>query len=154
MTCICVLTAFRPSFPHLETLKKNIGKLNSLTVRKKKKKKIPTDRPNFQILVGWGQHNNFFFGLRRSCKHLVIQIYQKGNDHLAWDETISAATPLYTVWQWRFYPIVKTCKKWVMTLSSLMAMYSVMRDIPDARNVPIERGWVALYLYATGKFSN
>ena len=35
MTCICVLTAFRPSFPHLETLKKNIGKLNSLTVRKK-----------------------------------------------------------------------------------------------------------------------
>ena len=32
-------------FPHLETEKKNIGKLNSLTVRKKKK--IPTDRPNF-----------------------------------------------------------------------------------------------------------
>ena len=64
MTCICVLTAFRPSFPHLETLKKNIGKLNSLTVRKKKKKKkkkSPTDRPNFSILVGWGQHNNFFF---------------------------------------------------------------------------------------------
>ena len=39
----------------------------------------------------------------------------------------------YTVWQWCFYPIVKTCKKWVMTLSSSMAMYSVMRDIPDAR---------------------
>ena len=35
-----------------------------------------------------------------------------------------------------------------------MAMYSVMRDIPDARNVPMERGWVALYLYATCKFSN
>ena len=33
-TCICVLTAFRPSFPHLKLLK-NIGKLNSLTVRKK-----------------------------------------------------------------------------------------------------------------------
>ena len=28
---ICVLTAFCPRFPHLETLKKNIGKLNSLT---------------------------------------------------------------------------------------------------------------------------
>ena len=41
-----------------------------------------------------------------------------------------------------------------MTLSSLMAMYSVMRDIPDARKVPMERGWVALYLYATCKFSN
>ena len=39
----------------------------------------------------------------------------------------------YTVCQWGFYPIVKTCKKWVMTLSSSMAMYSVMRDIPDAR---------------------
>ena len=33
--------------------------------------------------------------IRRSCKHLVIQIYQRGNDHLAWDETISAATPLH-----------------------------------------------------------
>ena len=33
-------------------------------------------------------------------------------------------------------------------------MYSVMRDIPDARKVPMERGWVALYLYATCKFSN
>ena len=60
----------------------------------------------------------------------------------------------YTVCQWGFYPIVKTCKKWVMTLSSSMAMYSVMRDIPDARKVPIERGWVALRLYATCKFSN
>ena len=53
-----------PEFSPFRNLKKNIGKLNSLTVRKKKKKKkkIPTDRPNFQILVGWGQHNNFFFG--------------------------------------------------------------------------------------------
>ena len=41
-----------------------------------------------------------------------------------------------------------------MTLSSSLAMYSVMRDIPDARKVPMERGWVALYLYATCKFSN
>ena len=51
-------------------------------------------------------------------------------------------------------PITKTCKKWVMTLSSSMAMYSFMRDIPDARKVPMERGWVALYLYATCNFSN
>ena len=28
-----------------------------------------------------------------------------------------------------FYPIHKTCKKWKMTLSSSMAMYSVMHDI-------------------------
>ena len=53
MTYICVLTAFRPSFPHLETLKKILENSTlSLYVKKKKKKKIPTDRPNFQILVG------------------------------------------------------------------------------------------------------
>ena len=40
-----------PEFSPFRNFKKNIGKLNSLTVRKKKKK-IPTDRPNFQILVG------------------------------------------------------------------------------------------------------
>ena len=35
-------------FPHLETLKKKYWKLNSLTVRKKKKKKNPEpDWPNF-----------------------------------------------------------------------------------------------------------
>ena len=39
-----------PEFSPFRNFKKNIGKLNSLTVRKKKKKS--TDRPNFQILVG------------------------------------------------------------------------------------------------------
>ena len=58
------------------------------------------------------------------------------------------------VWQWRFYPIRKTCKKWKMTLSSSMTMYSVMHDIHNARRVPVERGWVALYTHATGTFSN
>ena len=53
----CILPEFSP----FRNFKKNIGKLNSLTVRKKKKKKKNPDRPNFQILVGWGQHNNFFF---------------------------------------------------------------------------------------------
>ena len=54
----CILPEFSP----FRNFLKNIGKLNSLTVRKKKKKKkILTDRPNFQILVGWGQHNFFFF---------------------------------------------------------------------------------------------
>ena len=55
---IRVLTAFRPSFPHLETLKKI---LENSTLSWYVKKKKSTDRPNFQILVGWGQHNNFFF---------------------------------------------------------------------------------------------
>ena len=38
-----------PEFSPFRNFKKNIGKLNSLTVRKKLKKfkKIPTDRPNF-----------------------------------------------------------------------------------------------------------
>ena len=47
---ICVLTAFRLSFPHLETLKKILE--NSTLSRYGKKKKKSTDRPNFQILVG------------------------------------------------------------------------------------------------------
>ena len=41
-----------------------------------------------------------------------------------------------------------------MTLSSPMAMYSVLRDIPDARKVPMERGLVALHLYITCTFSS
>ena len=69
---ICVLTAFRPSFPHLETLKKNIGKLNSLTVRKKKKKKSwPT--PIFKFWSGEGNITIFFFGLMgETCYNKVI----------------------------------------------------------------------------------
>ena len=52
-----------PEFSPFRNFKKNIGKLNSLTVRKKKKKKKksrPTD-PIFKFMVGWGQHNIFFF---------------------------------------------------------------------------------------------
>ena len=57
---MCVLTAFHPSFPHLETLKK-ILENSTLSRYVKKNIKKSTDRPNFQILVGWGQHNIFFF---------------------------------------------------------------------------------------------
>ena len=64
MTCICVLTAFRWSFPPFRNFKKNIGKLNSLKERKKKKKKkIPTDRPNFKFWSGEGNITFFFLGL-------------------------------------------------------------------------------------------
>ena len=41
---VCVLTAFRPSFPHLETLKK-ILENSTLSRYVKKKKKKSTDRP-------------------------------------------------------------------------------------------------------------
>ena len=76
--------------------------------------------------------------------------FQKRNDQLAWDVTISAAIQLHcmAMSQWRFYPIRKTCKKWKLTLSSSMAIYSVMRDIHDA----MERRWVAFYV--TCKCSN
>ena len=53
------------------------------------------------------------------------------------------------VWQWAwwgFYPIHKTCRKWDMTLSSSMSVYSVMHDIYDSRRVPMERWWVALLI--------
>ena len=43
---------------------------------------------------------------------------------------------------------------WHCHLQWQCTMYSVMRDIPDARKVPMERGWVALYWYATCKFLN
>ena len=35
----------------------------------------------------------------------------------------------YTVCQWHFYPIVKTCKKWVMTLSSSMDRLLCLNNI-------------------------
>ena len=73
-----------PEFSPFRNFKKNIGKLNSLTVRKKKKKKkkkkIPTDRPNFQILVGWGQHKFFFFGLISGWK------MKKQENIKSWDQ--------------------------------------------------------------------
>ena len=73
---------------------------------------------------------------RRSCKHLAIQNFSRKEmiTSFTWHEMRQFQQPHhYTVCQWGFYPIVKTCKNWVMTLSSSMAMYSVMRDIPDAR---------------------
>ena len=47
---------------------------------------------------------------------------------LAWDEIISAATPLHYL-AMMLSSNYQTCKKWIMTLSSSMAMYSLMRDI-------------------------
>ena len=52
-----------PEFSPFRNFKKNIGKLNSLTVRKKKKKIIPTD-PIFKFWSGEGNISFFFFGLR------------------------------------------------------------------------------------------
>ena len=51
-----------PNFPYLETLKKIIGKLNSLTVRKKNKNK--KNRPTDPIFKFWSGESNitiFFF---------------------------------------------------------------------------------------------
>ena len=51
-----------PEFSPFRNFKKSIGKLNSLTVRKKKKKKSrPTD-PIFKFWSGEGNITFFFFG--------------------------------------------------------------------------------------------
>ena len=72
---------------------------------------------------------------------------------ITWHEMWQSLQPHHCiVWQWRVHHIRKTCKTWKLTLSSSMASYSVMHDIHDARRVPMERGWVALY--ATYKYSN
>ena len=72
---------------------------------------------------------------RRSCKHLVVQISRK--DMITWHEMWQSLQPHHCiVWRWSFYQIRKTCK---ITLPSSMAMYSVMRDIHDARMVLMER---------------
>ena len=97
---------------------------------------------------------------RRSCKYLAIQNFpeRKWSPHspgMRWDNFSSHTITLFV--NGAFIQLSKLAKSgsWHnLTLSSSMAMYSVMRDIPDARKVPIERGWVALHLYATCKFSN
>ena len=62
MTCICVLTAFRPSFPHLETLKKILENSTlSRYVKKKKKKKKNPDRPTQFFYFGRVRGNITFF---------------------------------------------------------------------------------------------
>ena len=60
----CILPEFSP----FRNFKKNIGKLNSLTVRKKKKKKKKkkksrTTDPIFKFWSGEGNITIFFFGL-------------------------------------------------------------------------------------------
>ena len=50
-----------PKFSPFRNFKKILENSTLSRYVKKKNKKKSTDRPNFQILVGWGQHNNFFF---------------------------------------------------------------------------------------------
>ena len=57
---ICVLTAFRPSFPHLETKKKILENSTRSRYVKKKKKNWPTD-PIFKFWLGEGNITIFFF---------------------------------------------------------------------------------------------
>ena len=62
MTCIYMrFDCIPPEFSPFRNFKKNIGKLNSLTVSKKKKKKSrPTD-PIFKFWSGEGNITIFFF---------------------------------------------------------------------------------------------
>ena len=74
MTCICALTAFRPSFPHLETLKKILenSTLSRYVKKKKKKKSRPTD-PIFKFWSGEGNITIFFFLPKPCTLHLVFR---------------------------------------------------------------------------------
>ena len=82
MTCICVLTAFRPSFPHLETLKKILENSTlSRYVKKKKKKKNP-DRPTDPIFKFWSGEGNitiFFFWpyMKPTCVFVALGIKRR-----------------------------------------------------------------------------
>ena len=61
---ICVLTAFCPSFPHLETLKKILENSTLSRYVKKKKKKKKKSRPTDPIFKFWSGEGNitiFFF---------------------------------------------------------------------------------------------
>ena len=93
----------------------------------------PTNHYQKQILITCNDHPNFW--MQFQCvmfnnKTLIHLNYQ-------WQHSLHVSCdPI---------PITKTYKKWDMTLSSWMAMNSVMRDIHDARMVPMEKGWVALY---------
>ena len=89
---------------------------------------------------------------RRSCKHLVVQISTK--EIITWHEMWQSLQPHHCiVWQWGFYLIHKTCKKWKWHCH---LQWQCTRSCVtyDARRVPMERGWVALYLYATCRYSN
>ena len=70
---ICVLTAFRPSFPHLETNKKileNSTLSGFLKKKKKKKKNRPTD-PIFRFWSGEGNITIFFLPYKASNRNVL-----------------------------------------------------------------------------------
>ena len=111
MTCICVLTAFRPSFPHLETLKKILENSTlSRYVKKKKKKKKNPDRPTqfFKFWSGEGNITIFFFWascylnlilkhsdtLQKKIEWIIHSIYGVKKFHSLRSEFHSILTPV------------------------------------------------------------
>ena len=90
---ICVLTAFRPSFPHLETLKKILENSTLSRYVKKKKKSRPTD-PIFKFWSGEGNITFFFFwpkailGTTKFCWYFRYYMYvifsSQNNTKLDW----------------------------------------------------------------------
>ena len=88
MTCICVFDCIPPEFSPFRNLKKNIGKLNSLTVRKKKKKKSrPTD-PIFKFWSGEGNITFFFWPNVAFSPYKVTIEYLR--DHIILVSTVAA----------------------------------------------------------------
>ena len=94
---------------------------------------------------------------RRSCKYLAIQNFpeRKWSPHLPgmrWDNFSSHTITLFV--NGAFIQLSKLAKSGSWHCHLQWQCTRSLRDIPDARKVPIERGWVALHLHATCKFSN
>ena len=150
-TCICVLTAFRPSFPHLETFKK-ILENSTLSRYVKKNIKKSTDQPNFQIWSGEGNITIFFFWpyfltgrcwvLKRSeyssnvRSHLQKKFYEDGALQMC-RTTFSKGWS----WQWSF----------ILTYFYLCSLWTVWRcaSCPSSTN---KRVWQTLIAHKEKKF--
>ena len=76
----CIPLEFSP----FRNFKKNIGKLNSLTVRKKKKKKKKKSRPTDPIFKFWSGEGNitiFFFCLTYIAREILLGFFVASFSH-------------------------------------------------------------------------
>ena len=83
------------------------------------------------------QLNSFLIHGHRAgkCYKILYVVSELPNTGIAmrWDNFSSHTITLFG--NDAFIQLAKLAKSWSWTLSSSMAMYSVMRDIPDARNI-------------------
>ena len=117
-------------------LKSEVDMLKMWVHKRIRAENNPTNHYQKQILITCNDHPSFW--MQFQC----VMFNNKALIHLNYQWQYSLQSPI---------AITKTFKKRDMTLSSSMAVNSVMCDIHDARRVPMERGWVALYLQYSQK---